>query len=335
MPTSRLSRYHARTRRAAMVAVGEVPSTAGSSRARPIRWPPELVGGAVRVPSSWRTQTAWSARTNPTASTRCTAALAHRPVATSNGRPHAHPNGVHDATVAERVASKVDRSAAREPVVSRRFSPSGTRVTSATTNAPATRPPRLVMTRARALVTARDRSTAVSTPSTAATRAATTAAGRVAQAPACARASPQSMTAGMPVSAAASRPRASSDARRGRTEKRAGSRVESTPVAMRLSTAHMSVTTVNSGTVSATMRSGRPARSSSPGPSTPSTASAPSPPRTDETRWSALRVIAVRHIARRRRTMRRVTASARRSRPAPEPRPARSVQPRQPVAPHV
>ena len=37
MPTSRLSRYHARTRRAATVAVGEVPSRAGRKRPAPMR----------------------------------------------------------------------------------------------------------------------------------------------------------------------------------------------------------------------------------------------------------------------------------------------------------
>ena len=106
MPTSRLSRYQARIRRAATVAVGEVPRTAGRRRPRPIRWPPELVSGEVSVRSSWRTQTTQSAAMSSSASARCTAALPHRPVATSNGSAQAQPTGVHEATVADRVASK-------------------------------------------------------------------------------------------------------------------------------------------------------------------------------------------------------------------------------------
>ncbi len=174
--------------------------------------------------------------------------------------------------------------------------------------APRIRPPRLVMTRARALVTARDSRIAVSTPRSPPSSAAGTATGWPSQEPTCPRERPMSMTAGMPVAAAARSPRASSPARRGRTAKRAGSRIESTPVAMRLSTAHMRVIVAKSGTVRAVIRTGCPARRSRPGPSTASTPSAASPPTTDDTRWRVLRDIAVRHIANRSRTTSRATA---------------------------
>ena len=123
MPTSRLSRYQARTRRAAMVAVGEVPSTVGRNRPRPIRWPPELVSGEVRVRASSRTHTTHSPAMKATASTRCATAAHQRPVATSNGSAQAHPNGVHEASTAERVASKALMSVTIELVVSSRFMP--------------------------------------------------------------------------------------------------------------------------------------------------------------------------------------------------------------------
>ena len=303
MPTSRLSRYQARTRRAAIVAVGEVPSTVGRNRPRPIRWPPELVSGEVRVRASSRTHTTQSPAMKATASTRCAPAAHQRPVATSNGSAQAHPNGVHDASTAERVASKALMSVTIELVVSSRFIPSGTSVKADTTSAPSTRPARVVMTRARALVTTRDSRIAVSTPSTAATSAAGTAAGYPSHDPTWASASPLSITAGMPVQAAASSPLASSRERSGSTEKRAGSRIESTPLAIRLSTVHISVTTANSGTVSEVTRSGLPARSTSAGPITPSTARAARPPTIDETRWRVLRDIAVRHMANRSRTI--------------------------------
>ncbi len=224
-------------------------------------------------------------------------------MATSNGSAHAQPNGVHEATTAERVASNEPRSVPSEPVVSTAFMASGMSVTTETTTAPSTRPTRVVITRARALVMARASSTAVSTPSTAATTAAGTAAGRPSHAPTWARASPLSSTAGMPVHAAASRPRASSSARSGSTEKRAGSSRESTPDAMRLSTVHISVMSANSGTVSAVTRSGRCDSSTRPGPRSASTTRAASAPMTEETRWRVLRVIAVRHMASRRRTI--------------------------------
>src|SRR6478735_418832 len=139
MPTSRLSRYQARTRRAAIEAVGDVPSSTGSRRPRPIRCPPELVSGEVSVRASSRTQTAYSRATNETARTRCTTNDAHLPVATSKGSDHAHPKGVHDATRADWVASKLFRSAPRDPVVSSVFIMSGMSVTTATTAAPSTR----------------------------------------------------------------------------------------------------------------------------------------------------------------------------------------------------
>ncbi len=70
MPTSRLSRYQARIRRAATVAVGEVPRTAGRKRPWPIRWPPAAVRGEVSVRSSWRTQTTQSATMSSSARVR-------------------------------------------------------------------------------------------------------------------------------------------------------------------------------------------------------------------------------------------------------------------------
>jgi hypothetical protein len=274
------------------------------------------------VRRSWPTHTHQSTARNPSASTRCAAAAPHRPVATSNGSPQAQPTGVQDATCADLLASNVVRSAAIEPVVSRRLKPSGTSVTRETTKAPRIRPNRLVMTRASALVTARESSTAVSTPSTAATRAATAVAGVATHAPTWANANAHSIRAGMPVSAAASRPRASSWARRGSTENRAGSRMASTPVAMRLSTAHISVITVNNGTTSAVTRNGCPTRSTSEGPRMPTTTRAARPPTIDEVSCRVLRLIAVRHMARRSRTMSRVTASA-----VAERRATRSAQP--------
>ena len=314
MPTSRLSRYQARTRRAAIAAVGEVPSSAGSRRPRPIRCPPELVSGEVSVRRSNRTQTAWSTATRPTASARCTTAANHRPVATSNGRAHAQPKGVHDAMTAEGAASKADRSVASESVVNRVLSTSGMSVTTETTTAPSTRPRRVVITRASALVTARESRIAVSTPSTAPSSAAGTAAGCPSHEPTCASASPQSIRAGMPVQAAASRPRASTSARSGSTAKRAGSRIESTPVAIRLSTVHIKVMSAKSGTVRAVIRSGRLESSTRLGPSSASTPSAARPPTIDETRCRVLRVIAVRHMANRSRTISPTTSAPRRRR---------------------
>ena len=206
-----------------------------------------------------------------------------------------------------------------DPVVSSVFIVSGISVTTDTTAAPRTRPTLVVITRASALVTARESRIAVSTPSTAPSSAAGTAAGYPAHDPTWASPSPISMMAGMPVQAAASRPRASSPARSGSTEKRAGSRIESTPVAIRLSTVHISVMTVKSGTVSAVMRSGRCDSSTRPGPSTASTPRAASPPRIDEMRWRGLRDIAVRHMANRSRTISPTTSAPRRRRRSHRP----------------
>ena len=190
-----------------MVAVGE--GRAGrSSRPRPIRWPPELVGGAVRVRSQ----------------------LSHPDRVERDDEPH-REHEVH-RRAGPPTGGDVERQAPRPPErgprrdrrrAGRRRRSTGQRRasrSSAGRSAPAARGSRARRrTPRRPALPARhdpgqragDRSrqdTAVSTPSTAATRAATTAAGRVAQAPACASASPHSMTAGMPVSAAASRPRA-------------------------------------------------------------------------------------------------------------------------------
>ncbi len=111
-----------------------------------------------------------------------------------------------------------------------------------------------------------------------------------------------SSSAGMPVRPAANRPGASSRPRNGSTANRAGSRVESAPAATSESTAHERVIAVKSGTVRASIRSGRADRRTRPGPRIARIPSAPTMPRMEETRWIVLRCMAVRHIARRSRT---------------------------------
>ena len=214
--------------------------------------PPRASSGLV----SRRSKSASQARSSPATSTTAQPSLAaaepHRPLATSAGSDHAHPNGVHPA----RAASEPTRSAAL-----------GVRLTASMPIATVT-PDRLASTATipaalsrnrrppinppNPVVTTRASTTLVSTPRTAPIRAAIAGSAPVAQKTTDASAMRTVATPGTPTRLDATSPGSNSRARKGNSAKRPGSRVSSIPEASSGTRVHPSVsaerpTTTTSG----------------------------------------------------------------------------------------